>query len=139
MGRLTLSQARLEIDRLAEWFDREEQKLALPTKLAYAVRLCLEEAVDNLIHYSSTTEEGPPIDIAMGWQGDIFVAVVGDYGTPFDPRTVKAFSPAKDLATMTPGGWGIHLIRSFASEIDYATGPHGNELTLRFAGSAGSG
>ena len=71
MRRLTLSQARLEIGRLGEWFDREERALALPTKLAHAVRLCLEEAVDNLINYTSTTSEAPPIDIAMGRQGDI--------------------------------------------------------------------
>jgi serine/threonine-protein kinase RsbW len=138
VGRLTLSRARLEIGRLGEWFDREERALAIPAKLAHAVRLCLEEAVDNLINYTSTTAEGPPIDIAMGWEGDSFVAVVGDRGPPFDPRTVPAFSPATDLATMQPGGWGIHLVRSFASEIDYATGPDGNHLTLRFTGSAGS-
>jgi serine/threonine-protein kinase RsbW len=138
VGRLILSQARLEIARLGEWFDREEQALAIPAKLAHAVRLCVDEAVDNLINYTSTTAEGPPIDIALGWQGDVFVAVVGDYGPPFDPRTVHAFAPAKDLETMKPGGWGIHLIRSFASEIDYEAGPDGNALTLRFTESAGS-
>jgi serine/threonine-protein kinase RsbW len=137
MGRLTLSQAWLEIGRLGEWFDREERALAIPAKLAHAVRLCLEEAVDNLINYTSTTAEGPRIDIKLGWQGDALVAVVGDYGPPFDPRTVPAFSPAKDLETMQPGGWGVHLIRSYASEVDYATGPDGNRLTLRFTGSVG--
>jgi serine/threonine-protein kinase RsbW len=138
MGRLTLSQAWLEIGRLAEWFDREERALAIPAKLAHAVRLCLEEAVDNLINYTSVTAEGPRIDIKLDWQGDTVVAVVEDYGPPFDPRTVPTFSPTKDLETVQPGGWGIHLIRSYASEIDYATGPEGNRLTLRFTGSAGS-
>jgi serine/threonine-protein kinase RsbW len=135
MGRLTLSQAWLEIGRLAEWFDREERALAIPARLAYAVRLCLEEAVDNLIHYTSVTAEGPRIDIELSWQGDTLVAVVEDYGPPFDPRTVPAFAPAKNLETMRPGGWGVHLIRSYASEIDYATGSAGNRLTLRFTGS----
>jgi anti-sigma regulatory factor (Ser/Thr protein kinase) len=134
MRRLTLSQARLEIDRLGDWFDREARALALPAKLAYAARLCVEEAVDNLINYTSTTAEGPRIDIDLGWHGDTLVAVVGDYGAPFDPRAVPAFSPAKDLKTLQPGGWGVHLMRSYASEIDYATGPDGNRLTLRFTG-----
>ena len=137
MGRLTLSQAWLEIGRLTEWFDREEQALAIPARLAHAVRLCLEEAVDNLINYTSVTAGGPRIDIELGWQGDALVAVVEDFGPPFDPRTVPAFSPAKNLETMQVGGWGVHLIRSYASEIDYATGPNGNRLTLRFTGSAG--
>ena len=136
MGRLTLSQAWLQIARLGEWFDREEQALALPVTLAHAVRLCLEEAVDNLINYTSVTAEGPRIDIELGWQGDTLVAVVEDYGPPFDPRTVPAFAPARNLETIQPGGWGVHLIRSYASAIDYATGPDSNRLTLRFAGSA---
>jgi serine/threonine-protein kinase RsbW len=138
MGRLTLSQGWLEIERLAEWFDQEERALAIPARLAYAVRLCLEEAVDNLIHYTSVTAEGPRIDIELSRQGDTLVAVVEDYGPPFDPRTVPAFAPAKTLETMQPGGWGVHLIRSYASEIDYATGPGGNRLTLRFTGSVGA-
>jgi serine/threonine-protein kinase RsbW len=138
MGRLTLSQGRLEIGRLVEWCDREEQALAIPARLAYAARLCLEEAVDNLIKYTSVTPEGPRIDIELDWLGDVLTAVVADYGPPFDPRTVPAFSPANDLETMQPGGWGVHLIRSYASEIEYATGPAGNRLTLRFAGPAGS-
>ena len=137
MGRLTLSQAWLEIARLAEWFDREEQVLAIPAKLAHAVRLCLEEAVDNLISYTSVTAGGPRIDIELGWQGDTLVAVVEDHGPPFDPRTVPAFSPAKNLETMQPGGWGVHLIRSYAGETEYTTGPNGNRLTLRFTGSNG--
>ena len=34
---------------------------------------------------------------------------------------------------MEPGGWGIHLIRAFASEISYETTAGRNRLTLRFA------
>jgi serine/threonine-protein kinase RsbW len=135
MGRLTLSQGWLEIGRLAEWFDREEKALALPAKLSYAVRLCLEEAVDNLINYTSITPEGPRIDIELDWRDDALLAVVEDYGPPFDPRTAPVFLPGKTLETIEPGGWGVHLIRSYASEIDYTTNPSGNRLTLRFAGS----
>jgi anti-sigma regulatory factor (Ser/Thr protein kinase) len=137
MARLTLSQGWLEIGRLAEWFDREERALAIPARLAHAVRLCLEEAVDNLINYTSITPEGPRIDIELDWQGDTLVLVVEDYGPPFDPRTAPAFSPANSLETMQPGGWGIHLIRSYASGMEYAAGPAGNQLTLRFTGPRG--
>ena len=72
MGHLTLLQARVEIRRLGEWFDQEELALAIPANLAHAVRLCVEEAVDNLINYTSTTAEGPRIDIKLVWQGNTF-------------------------------------------------------------------
>jgi serine/threonine-protein kinase RsbW len=135
MGQLTLLQARLEIGRLGEWFDQEELALAIRANLAHAVRLCVEEAVDNLINYTSTTAEGPRIDIKLVWQGNTLLAVIADYGPPFDPRTVPTLSPTKDLETMQPGGWGVHLIRSYAGEIDYETGMDGNQLKLRFTGA----
>lgn len=91
MSRLTLSQGWLEVGRLAEWLDREERALAIPAKLAHAVRLCLEETVSNLITYTSVTADGPRIDINLHWQDEVLVAVVEDYGPPFDLRTVPLF------------------------------------------------
>jgi hypothetical protein len=80
MGRLMLSQGWLEIGRLTEWVDCEKRALAIPARLAYAVRLCLEEAVENLINYTSVTAEGLRIDIELDWQGAALVAVVAGYG-----------------------------------------------------------
>lgn len=132
MGHLILAQSHLQTELLSDWLDRQVAALAIPTKLAYAVRLCLEEAVDNLIRYTSSTPEGPRVRLEVDWSGDVLVAVVEDYGLPFDPRTVAPYSPAKDLETANVGSWGIHLIRSYADEIEYQAGPDSNRLTLRF-------
>jgi len=132
MGQLTLEQSDLEVERLAKWLDEEEVALAIPKRVAFAVRLCVEEVVSNLIRYTSKTSEGLKIRLELTRQETALIAVIEDYGPPFDLRTATAYSPAKDLEAASVGGWGIHLIRSYADEIVYQSGPSCNRLKLIF-------
>jgi serine/threonine-protein kinase RsbW len=138
MVRLLLSHHRQDLGRLSHWLDEQEGTLAIPDGIAYAVRLCLEEAVANLIIHTQTTSEGPDITVDLGWKGGIMVAAIEDHGLPFDPRMAPAPVRPASLDDAIPGGLGIHLMRSFASEIDYASVSGRNRLTLRFGGLAES-
>lgn len=129
MGRLTLSHHRAELARLSAWLDEQEQVLAMPDRVAYAVRLCLEEAVANLITHSPAQSD---IAVDLGWQGDVMVAAIEDDRPPFDPRTVAVPARPGSLDDAMPGGLGIVLMRSFASDIDYDATPGCNRLTFRF-------
>jgi len=119
--------------RLSRWLDRQEQRLALPGSVAHAVRMCLEEAVVNLIDHTLPTGEGPEIAVDLAWQGNVVVAVIEDRGPPFDPRKIPPPKRPASLDDAMPGGLGILLIRSFASDIDYASVAGRNRLMLRFA------
>jgi anti-sigma regulatory factor (Ser/Thr protein kinase) len=118
--------------RLSRWLDEQERALAMPDRVAHAVRMCLEEAVVNLIDHTPASSEDPDISVDLGWQGDRMVAVIEDRGPPFDLRQARLPARPKSLEDAIPGGLGILLIRSFASEIDYASEPGHNQLTLRF-------
>ncbi len=59
------------------------------------------------------------------------IAVIEDSGPPFDLRQAPLPERPKSLEDAIPGGLGFLLIRSFASEIDYASKPGRNRLTLR--------
>jgi anti-sigma regulatory factor (Ser/Thr protein kinase) len=117
--------------RFAAWLDVQEDQMAIPAKTASALRQCLEEAVVNLIDHTPATP-GEDIAIELHWQGDTLVAAVEDPGPPFDPRTVPEPVRPASLGDAVPGGWGIHLIRSFASGIGYESAAGRNRLTLRF-------
>ncbi len=132
MVRLTLAQRRPELGRLSAWLDEQERTMAIPGKVSFALRQCLEEAVVNLIDHTPATA-GESISVELNWQGDTLVAEVEDSGPPFDPRTVPEPVRAASLEVAIPGGWGIHLIRSFSSDIGYASAAGRNRLTLRFA------
>jgi anti-sigma regulatory factor (Ser/Thr protein kinase) len=132
MARFTMTHSRLDMARLAAWLDREEQAMAMPGKVAYAVRQCLEEAVANLIDHTPPVAD-ETISVELNWQGSTLEATVEDQGPPFDPRNAAPMVRATSLETVEPGGWGIHLIRAFASDIAYETNGGRNRLRLRFA------
>lgn len=139
MARLSLSHSRAEMARLSRWLDEQERALAMPGRVAHAVRMCLEEAVVNLIDHTPARSGGPDISVDLGWQGDRMVAVIEDSGPPFDLRQAQRPERPKNLEDAIPGGLGILLIRSFASEIDYTSEPGRNQLTLRFIPPAADG
>ena len=76
MVRLMLSHSRPEVVRLSEWLDEQEQALPIPGDVAYAVRLCLEEAVANLINHTPAVGEGPDIVVDLVRRDDGVVAVI---------------------------------------------------------------
>ncbi len=110
--------------------------MAMPGKVALALRQCLEEAVANLIIHTPPVA-GDAIAIDLQWQGDDLVATVEDRGPPFDLRAAQPIAHAATLEAVEPGGWGIQLIRAFATDIDYHTTPGCNRLILRFADPSG--
>jgi anti-sigma regulatory factor (Ser/Thr protein kinase) len=130
---LVLSYDRRELGRLSDWLDEQENVLRIPGKTAYAVRLCLEEAIANLIEHTPPAAKGPDITVALDWQDDALVAELSDRGPPFDPRQVATPARPANLDSAKPGGLGIHLMRSFASRVDYASDAGQNRLTMRFA------
>nr|WP_294560053.1 ATP-binding protein [uncultured Rhodopila sp.] len=117
--------------RLSAWLDEQEHRMAIPAKVAFAVRQCLEEAVVNLIDHTPPAG-GEAIAVELGWQADSLVATVEDPGPPFDPRAVPPPIQPTSLESAVPGGWGVHLIRTFASDVGYETTAGRNRLTLRF-------
>jgi anti-sigma regulatory factor (Ser/Thr protein kinase) len=131
MTRLTLGYDRSELGRLADWLDVEERRIPVPEKIALAVRLCLEEAVTNLIDHTRA-DAGSDIVVDLEWQGDTLLAAVEDSGPPFDLRAVQVPVKPASLEAAVPGGWGIHLIRTFANDIRYETNAGRNRLTMMF-------
>lgn len=132
MARLSLSHSRPEMSRLSLWLDDQERALEMPDRVAYAVRMCVEESVVNLIDHTVAPAETPDITVDLAWRDGVMVAVIEDRGPPFDPRSAEPPARPRSLDDAEPGGLGLLLIRSFASEIDYETVPGGNRLTLRF-------
>jgi anti-sigma regulatory factor (Ser/Thr protein kinase) len=67
--------------------------------------------------------------------GTTLVARIEDNGRHFDPTQVPPPSMVSSLEEAKIGDVGIHLIRSFASGMDYERREGCNRLTLRFTES----
>jgi serine/threonine-protein kinase RsbW len=129
--RLLLHRDLAELQRLAVWIEDEAAR-GLSANVSFAVQVCLEEAVANIIMYCSTTDDRLEIVVEVERRGELLVARIEDNGSVFDPTQVLRPPVPASLAEANVGNLGIHLMRSFASGMHYERRDSRNRLTMRF-------
>ncbi len=132
--RLVLRNDLAELERLARWIEGWTRH-GVSADASFAIQLCLEESVANVIMYGVPKGDRLEIVIELERHGGTLVARIEDTGRQFDPTGVPPHSAATSLAEAKVGDLGIHLVRSFASGIDYERRDGRNRLTLRFVES----
>lgn len=130
MPDLHLSADLAEVSRMNVWFDALAAAAGTPVRLAGDMKLCLNEAVANVIDYGYDDPAAAEIDVTVEFGDEAIVAIVTDNGRPFDPLAAPAALPLTDLASAPIGGFGIKLIRETASSLAYAREGDRNRLTI---------
>jgi serine/threonine-protein kinase RsbW len=128
--RLVLRNDLAELDRLAHWTENWTGH-GISSEATFAVQLCLEEVVANIIMHSSTSAERLEIAVELERVGRAVVARIEDNGRAFDPTQVPPLVAPTSLAEAKVGHFGVHLVRSFASRMDYKRTRGRNQLTLQ--------
>jgi serine/threonine-protein kinase RsbW len=100
----------------------------------FAVQLCLEEAIANIIMHGGSGEDRLAIAIELEREGVTLVARIEDTGCEFDPTQFPPLSIAKSLEDAKVGDYGIHLMRCFTTGMHYERQDGRNRLTLWFRG-----
>jgi serine/threonine-protein kinase RsbW len=136
-SRLVLHGELAELDRLTSWIERWAEQ-SVPPDTMFALQLCLEEAVANIIMHGRANEDRAEIAIELEHDGETLRARVEDAGERFDPTEFQPPSRAASLEQAKVGDLGIHLMRSFASGIHYERRDHRNRCTFSFAGPQAS-
>ena len=132
VNRLVLRNDLVELDRLAGWIETWAQR-DLSADTSFAIQLCLEEAVANIIMHGVAKGDRREITIEVERNGATLVARIEDTGREFDPTQVPAPLLANSLDEAKAGGFGIHLMRSFASCMHYERRENdSNRLTMWF-------
>ena len=109
---------------LGLWVDA--QVVGLDAHHAYALRLCVEELVGNVLLHGAAGAlqvivDGPPLRL-----------VVEDDGPAFDPTVVSGPSLPTSLDEARPGGLGLLLTRRYSRGMAYARAGGWNRLELTF-------
>jgi serine/threonine-protein kinase RsbW len=131
LSRLLLRKDVVELERLAGWIEGFTRQGTSPD-VSFAVQLCLEEAVANIIMYGGAKDGPLEIAVELERNGTTLVARIEDNGRQFDPTRAPPPVPAASLEEAKVGDLGIHLMRSFASGMDYERCDGRNRLTFRF-------
>ena len=127
-------ESRLEdLELVWPWVESIGRACAIPVDDEFAINLCLEEALSNVIRHGYRGEPGHPVTVDFTAQEGSVQFVIEDQAPWFDPL---AFTPAPDPASiddLKPGGRGILLLRKFSSSLAYERLAAGNRLTIAFA------
>lgn len=108
-------------DWLADWLAPR----AVPAETAFAMRLCLEEALANIAMHGNP-DGAVSVGASLAEEPGRLVLAIRDNGPAFDP--VAADLPeGRDI-----GGNGLLLLRRYCSDLTYRREQDRNELTLRF-------
>lgn len=126
---LLLERERSEMHRFSEWLDARLEALGVGGNAAYAVRLCLEEAVLNVIVHGAGTSR---IAVALDRVEDGVVAQLEDGGPAFDPVAFVPPPTPRSVDEAACGGFGIRLMRRYATSLAYQREDGANRLVLRF-------
>jgi serine/threonine-protein kinase RsbW len=133
--RIVLKRKLDELDRLGVWVQTLEDKIDLVPDIAFAVELCLEEAIANIIMHGGP-HGGGEIAVTLERASPGIVATIEDDGAQFDPTKVAPPAAPRSLDEARPGEHGIQLIRTFATDMRYECNRGLNTLILTFAAAA---
>lgn len=129
---LRLERSSQGLAELGGWVDLVTGALGLPRAQEYALRLCLEEAVSNVVTHGTPVPGIAADTLVLLVHGakDTLSVTIEDDCAAFNPLAAPAPAARRSLEE-PPGGWGIQLMRRFASGMVYERVGCTNRLTLR--------
>lgn len=113
-----------ELDRLTAWVDAQVPAFGLDDHAAYALRLCIEELVGNVLLHSGAKA------LRVGLTAPPLTLAVEDDGRAFDPRGIAEPALPQSLEEAGVGGLGLMLTRRYSQGMDVAREGGWNRLTV---------
>jgi anti-sigma regulatory factor (Ser/Thr protein kinase) len=131
----------LEIPCAAVWIESIAADLELTDSRAFAMQVCLEELMSNIVRHGRVPSPLKPqidpakplsISITVDASADRITITVEDNGQPFNVAEAPAKWIDRPLEQLQPGGLGIRLIKNFASNLEYRRTAKGNRVIVEF-------
>jgi len=120
-----------ELRRMSEWFRDFARETGVPVSPALDFELCLNELMANVIRYAYADTGPHRIRMTIRRRADSLGATLEDDGRPFDPTSAgEADVGRQALDGLQIGGWGIPIVRAFASEIRYERRDGRNRVSI---------
>lgn len=135
--RLTLTSRLSDLALVFPWVDELALEYALSGELVFAINLCLEEALSNIVRHGYKEEPGHELTIDVCADGESALSfTIEDHAPHFvppDPVAQEAATAPVPFEELQPGGQGLPLMRRFADTLTWQPMPNGNRLTIGFS------
>jgi serine/threonine-protein kinase RsbW len=132
--RLVLSNRLSDLAKLPAWIEGLAARHGIPANVQFAIDLCLEEALSNVIRHGYAGVDDRSVMMRFVMSGEsYFKFVIDDEAPPFNPLEapeLRAISPEEESRV---GGQGIRFLRHFADALEYEPTPTGNRLSIGFS------
>ncbi|EKF85142.1 anti-sigma-factor antagonist [Methanobacterium formicicum DSM 3637] len=104
-------------------------KLGLNDKGVFQLQLAVDEAASNIILHGYTHQTGP-IHLTICKEKNNIIIRIEDRGEPFNPLKVLKPDLGAPLEERSPGGLGIHFLKTMTDRVHYQFKDGKNILTL---------
>jgi len=134
-GTQLILRSRLEdLALVAPWLDSLAMAYDIPSKTRFAIDLCLEEALSNVIRhgYAGEPNQALTLDFSRDILKGLTFTIVDNAPHFTPPEQAKPTRMPSSVEDVKPGGLGIQLMKKFATTVNYEQLPGGNRLTLGF-------
>lgn len=118
------------ISQATKWVDQLVSDQKVPSEKAYALQVCLEEILTNIVRHGGA--ESVQIRLALAFFPKFVELTIEDDGIPFDVSRSIPHRVDQPLENAKVGGLGIQLIHSFADKLDYTRVGETNRVVLKF-------
>ena len=132
--RIVLSSDLSEMNRVFPWIDALASQYEIAESIQFAINLCLEEAVSNVIRHGYANQAGRFIAVRFTVSGEgNLVFTIDDEAPPFNPLEAPTLPPFDEQGETRIGGHGVRLILEFADTLEYEPTSTGNRLHIGFS------
>ena len=120
-----------ELARLNQALTEFGERHHLALHVILDVNLALEEIVTNIISYGFNDKDEHCIRVSLSLNRGELKVEVADDGQPFNPLEAPIPDTKQPLEEISPGGLGLHLVRTLMDDVAYQRRPTGNVLVMR--------
>jgi serine/threonine-protein kinase RsbW len=105
------------------------RELGLSEKGVFQLELAVDEVASNIILHGYTHQTGP-IHLSIWKEKDRIIIQIKDRGEPFNPLEADKPDLGAPLEERSPGGLGIHFLKTVTDSVHYQFKDGKNILTL---------
>ena len=114
---------------IADFTTASARELGLSEKGVFQLELAVDEVASNIILHGYTHQTGP-IHLSIWKEKDRIIIKIKDKGEPFNPLEADKPDLEAPLEERSPGGLGIHFLKTVTDSVHYQFKDGKNILTL---------